>query len=145
MEGREESIDVLLDLLEQELTFTFSRSSGPGGQHANKASTRVELRFAVNESLILSDGQKQSILKGLGSRISDDGILILSAQDERSQLRNRDIAISRFRELVARALRPRKRRIPTKPPAGLNEKRLTEKKKTSNKKESRKKPEDKDL
>jgi ribosome-associated protein len=137
-----EKIDELLMLLEQELTFTFSRSSGPGGQHANKVNTRVELRFPVTDSQVLTEQQKDQLHDKLGHRISSDGLLILSAQDERSQSRNRQQVLARFRELITETLRRRKKRIPTKPPLVSDENRLTEKKKTSEKKQFRRKPDD---
>ncbi len=135
-----EKIEELLFLLEQELAFSFSRSSGPGGQHANKVNTRVELRFSVNGSEVLSGDQKAKIMKRLANRITSEGLLIVSAQDERSQLRNKQLAVARFRDLIAASLRPSKRRIPTAPPPGSEEKRLGEKRKTAEKKQSRKSP-----
>ena len=118
-----------LSIPEQELRFRFSRSGGPGGQHVNKAATKVELLFDVRNSPSLSDSQRKRIEKKYQNRISTDGILRIEVQDSRSQLQNRQIAIERFRKMLADALKTRRRRISTSPPQQAKEKRLKEKKK----------------
>lgn len=133
--------DQLFELLEDELVFTFTRSSGPGGQHSNKVSTRVELKFHVYDSAVLNPSQKDRISRKLKNRISKDGYLILVAQEERSQVRNKRLVIERFFELLSSALKPDKKRIPTRPSASAKIKRLDEKRKTSERKQARKKPE----
>lgn len=112
-----------------ELTFSFSPSGGPGGQHANKAATRVTLFFDVANSPSLSDSQRRRLLKRLESRLDQDGILQLNAQDTRSQHRNREIVLERFEDLLRETLQPRKRRRKTRPSRAAHERRLREKKK----------------
>lgn len=111
-----------------ELTFSFSPSGGPGGQHANKAATRVTLFYDVANSPSLTEAQRKRLLKRLDSRLDQDGILQLNAQDTRSQHRNREIVLERFEELLREALKPRKRRRKTRPSRAANERRLREKK-----------------
>lgn len=111
-----------------ELTFSFSPSGGPGGQHANKAATRVTLFYDIANSPSLTEAQRKRLLKRLNSRLDQDGILQLNAQDTRSQHRNREIVLERFEELLREALKPRKRRRKTRPSRAANERRLREKK-----------------
>ncbi len=94
-----------LSIPEEELVFTASRSSGPGGQHVNKVSTRMTLFFDVAHSPSLSDDQRRRILYRLGSRINRDGVLQVSSQDTRSQAANRQAAEDRFAELLRDALK----------------------------------------
>jgi ribosome-associated protein len=110
-----------------ELDFRFSRSSGPGGQHVQKTSTRVELLFDVANSPSLTERQRGQILDRLGGYIDSEGILHLVAQSERSQLRNREEVVARFQALMQRALKRRKRRKPTRPTAASQERRLRKK------------------
>ncbi len=133
--------DQLLEQLTRELIFTFSRSSGPGGQHVNKVNTRVELKFNIPESTILSQDQKEQILLKQKKRISKDGFLSLVSQEERSQYRNKQQVITKFIELIKDILTPDKKRIPTQPSTASNIRRLDEKRKKEKKKDSRKKPE----
>jgi ribosome-associated protein len=107
-----------------ELLFRFSRSSGPGGQHVNKADTRVELLFDVANSPSLTDDQRRLVMRRLPTRIDGKGVLHVVAQQTRSQQQNRDLAIERFKELLANALKPRKRRKKTKPSQEAKERRL---------------------
>jgi ribosome-associated protein len=125
--------------LDSELEFSFTRSSGPGGQNVNKVNSRVELRFDVMNSRELSDEQKGIIIKRLKSRINNDGILFLSAQDDRSQLKNKEIVILRFYEIINKALRVHKERVKTKPSKSSIENRLKEKRESSEKKNRRRK------
>jgi ribosome-associated protein len=111
-----------------ELSFSFSPSGGPGGQHANRSSTRVTLFFDVANSPSLNDEQRARVKKRLASRIDQDGILQLSSQDSRSQHRNRQDVIERFQQLLAQALKRRPKRRKTRPSAAANERRLREKK-----------------
>ena len=113
---------------EEELTFTASRSGGPGGQHVNKVSSRITLLWDLAASPSLSPEQKEIVHGRLRRRISDEGVLRLSVSDSRSQAANRKLAVERFVELLAEALRPRAPRRATRPTAGSREKRLTEKK-----------------
>ena len=122
------------EVLHQELKFKTSRSSGSGGQHVNKVETRVELRFDVAGSGILNEYQKALISRHLANRINKDGYLIISSEDSRSQLRNRQIAIFKFDQLITEALRPRKKRRGAGPLQANREKRLQEKRRRSEKK-----------
>jgi ribosome-associated protein len=117
-----------LSIPEDELRFTASRSSGPGGQHVNKASTRVTLRFDLINSPSLSPDHKQLLLERLPTRISKKGELRVVSQKTRSQAANREVALERFVELLQQALESRPERKPTKLPAVAKEKRLADKK-----------------
>lgn len=110
---------VLLPLSEIELRA--SRSSGPGGQHANTAETRVEAVFDVDASTALSEAQKRRVTAKVGP------VLRAVSQDERSQLRNRELAVDRLVARLAEALRVERRRVPTKPTRASKEQRLSEK------------------
>jgi ribosome-associated protein len=120
-----------------ELSFRFSRSSGPGGQHVQKSSTRVELLFDVPNSPSLTEKQRQKVQKRLARYIDSKGLLHLTSESERSQLRNREEVVARFQSLMRDALKRRKRRKPTKPTAASKEKRLKAKQKRSEKKKTR--------
>jgi ribosome-associated protein len=122
-----------------ELTFSASRSSGPGGQNVNKVSTRVELRFDVNGSGLLTAEEKSIILTVLAKRINSAGELILMAQIDRSQLKNKEKVTEKFYTLLTKALTPVKKRKPTRPSMAAKEQRLEEKQARSEKKERRKK------
>ena len=110
-----------------ELRFRFTRSSGPGGQHVNKAATQVELTFDVAGSPSLSEGQKQRIVSRLGAYVSKEGELRVTCQSSRSQKKNREEAVERFAALVARALHVPKARRRTRPSRGSVERRLAAK------------------
>jgi ribosome-associated protein len=121
-----------------ELHFSASRSSGPGGQNVNKVSTKVELRFHVASSLLLTDAEKELLSEKLAARISASGELILVSQSERSQLKNREKVTEKFYALIIKALTPRKRRKPTRPSLASKEERLETKRRNSEKKTRRK-------
>lgn len=127
--------------LEAECSFSASRSSGPGGQNVNKVNTRVELRFSVEHSQVLSDDEKNLLFKKLKNRINSEGELILASESERSQLRNRAKVTALFYELVEKALTPPKKRFKTKPTLASRIKRVESKKQHSEKKNMRKRPE----
>jgi ribosome-associated protein len=126
--------------LEDECVFNATRSSGPGGQHVNKVNTKIELRFDVNKSTRLSDEEKQTIITRLTQKISEDGTLIITAQDSRSQFKNKQTAIKKFYQLLEDALKKKRKRIPVKIPTVQKEKRLEEKKQRAEKKAMRKPP-----
>jgi ribosome-associated protein len=123
-------------LPDRELTWRFSRSSGPGGQHVNTTDTRVELMWSLNESAVLSDAQKRQLAHRLRSRLVGGTITVVSSQ-YRSQLRNREAARVRLEELIAKALVPPKTRRATKPSKGATQRRLDAKKRRSDLKQSR--------
>jgi ribosome-associated protein len=133
------SQDIINGLL-SELSFRASRSSGAGGQHVNKVSSRVELRFDVADSSWLTDAQKIRIQEKLASRITGQGELIVVSEKSRSQHQNKEDCIERFLELLNQALKPEKKRIPTRPSKASRFKRLEKKKQHSLKKDKRRKP-----
>src|SRR5512137_636631 len=107
-----------------EIAYRTTRSSGPGGQHVNKAETQVELLFDVAHSPSLTEAQRQRILGKLNNLIDQDGVLHLTAQSERSQLRNREIVTARFREVLAAALHEPKKRRATRPTLASKTRRI---------------------
>ncbi|HVP74861.1 MAG TPA: alternative ribosome rescue aminoacyl-tRNA hydrolase ArfB [Gaiellaceae bacterium] len=117
-----------------EIELRTSRSSGPGGQHAQKSETRVEAVFDVEASTALSAAQKKRVVAKAGP------VLRAVAQDERSQLRNRELAVERLVAALREALRVPRRRVPTKPTAASRERRLEEKKRRSETKKLRRPP-----
>lgn len=123
--------------LYQEVTFKTSRSGGAGGQHVNKVSSKVELTFDVNKSSLFSEEQKSIIFFKLASRIDNEGLLHLQCDETRSQLKNKEIVFERFLKLISTALKPVKKRKPSKPTKSSIKKRLDSKKKLSEKKDSR--------
>lgn len=123
-----------------ELHFSASRSSGPGGQHVNKVSTKMELRFHVASSALLSEEEKELIAEKLANRINAAGELVLVSQSERSQIQNKEKVTEKFYTLVVRALTPRKKRKVTKPSRASREERLEIKRQLSEKKERRRSP-----
>jgi ribosome-associated protein len=125
---------VVLPLAEIELRF--SRSSGPGGQHAQKSETRVEALFDVERSSALTDAQKRRVIARAGP------VLRAVAQDERSQLRNRELAVERLVDQLRAALRVERRRVPTKPTAASRERRLSDKRRKSETKRLRRPTDD---
>ena len=123
---------VVLPLADVELRF--SRSSGPGGQHANTSETRVEASLDVEATAALTDAQKRRVVAKAGP------VLRAVAQDERSQLRNREIAVERLVEQLRQALKVERRRVATKPTAASRERRLESKKRRSQTKKLRRPP-----
>jgi ribosome-associated protein len=117
-----------------EIELRFSRSSGPGGQHANRSETRVEALFDVEASAALSDAQKRRVLA------RTDPMIRAVAQDERSQWRNRELAIERVVEELREALRVPRTRVPTKPTAASRQKRIDDKRRRSELKRLRRAP-----
>jgi ribosome-associated protein len=123
-----------------ELTFKAVRSSGSGGQHVNKVSSKIELSFSVSESLIFDADQKERLLNKLQNRLTKQGVLILQCDESRSQHKNKALVIKRFLSLITEALRIQKKRKPTKVPKAAIRKRLKSKRNQSEKKANRKKP-----
>ncbi len=119
-----------------EVTVRASRSSGPGGQHANVTASRVEASFDVLASPTLGETQRRRLLSRLGPRV------VAVAQDERSQARNRELALARLGERLARGLAVPKRRRATRPTAASHERRLAAKRRATQRKRERRRPED---
>ena len=122
-----------------ELSFTTSRSGGPGGQHVNKVNTKVTLRFDIDNSEVLSDKEKSVLKEKLSNKVTNDNFLVISAESERSQLKNKEEAVKKFLDLLKQVFKVKKKRKATKPSKAAVEKRLTEKKKQSEKKQMRQK------
>jgi ribosome-associated protein len=120
-----------------ELGFTFSTSSGPGGQHVNKSETKVTLSFDVTGSPSLDEATRARLLQRLANRLDKAGVLQIHVQESRSQARNRETAVARFQQLLAMALKERKKRRPTRPSRAAQERRLAEKRRRSQLKEDR--------
>ncbi|APQ17244.1 alternative ribosome rescue aminoacyl-tRNA hydrolase ArfB [Maribacter hydrothermalis] len=123
-----------------ELQFKAIRSSGPGGQHANKVSSKVELSFHIESTDGLTERQKKRALLKLGNKLSKEGLLILQCDESRSQHKNKELVIKRFFKLLEKALVIPKIRKKSKPTRSSIEKRLKSKKIASLKKVNRGKP-----
>ena len=123
-----------------ELQFKAVRSSGAGGQNVNKVSSKVVLTFDLNQSQALSSEEKSLLEKKIASRLTSENLLILNCDEDRSQLKNKDIVTRRFLEIIANGLIVPKIRKATKVPKSVIKKRLSDKKNLSEIKEFRKKP-----
>lgn len=124
-----------------ELTFKAVRSSGAGGQNVNKVSSKVVLTFDLNISQALSEEEKELLVTKLKSKLTQENILILNCDEDRSQLKNKEIVTKRFLELITKSLVIPKKRKPTSVPKSVIEKRLKDKSTNSEIKQNRKKPE----
>lgn len=120
-----------------ELQYRASRAGGPGGQHVNTSSTRIELLWDIDNSRAVDDAQRERIRARLAARLDSEGMVRVVASDRRSQQQNRDAADERLASLVRHALHIPKKRKATKPTRAAKEKRLTQKKKHSDKKKQR--------
>ncbi|MBW3578205.1 MAG: aminoacyl-tRNA hydrolase [Actinobacteria bacterium] len=130
-----------ISIPERDIELRFARSGGPGGQHVNTSATKVELRFDLEETDALTDAQKQRVRERLGSRLTNDGVLVLHASEHRSQTRNRQAAVGRLRNLLRDALEVRTQRKPTRPSRSARERRLQHKRERSEVKRLRRPPE----
>jgi ribosome-associated protein len=135
MDGESIQVTRTVAIPVSEIELRFSRSSGPGGQHAQKTETRVEASFDVQGSSALTDAQKARVLGRAGA------ILRAVAQDERSQARNRELAVERVVAALREALKVERRRRPTQPTAAARERRLEQKRRRSAAKQLRRPPE----
>ena len=124
----------------KELKFKGIRSSGAGGQHVNKVSSKIELTFDILNSQNLSTNQKETLQNKLSNRINKESVLVLFCDESRSQHKNKDLAIKRFLEMISEALKRQKIRRPTKPSRSSVFRKAENKKKVSAKKTMRKKP-----
>jgi ribosome-associated protein len=132
IEGIRVAGDTVIPL--EEIQFRASRSSGPGGQHANVTASRIEAIFDVEASEALTEEQRELLRRKLGDRVT------AVSQDARSQARNRELALERLREKIAGGLRRPKPRRPTKPSRAAKERRLEEKRRRSQRKSQRRRP-----
>ncbi|MFO7824905.1 MAG: alternative ribosome rescue aminoacyl-tRNA hydrolase ArfB [Cyclobacterium sp.] len=123
--------------LNQELSFQAARSSGPGGQNVNKVNSKVILKFNVPESQLLEESEKALLMKKWAKKLDNEGNLTLQAQEKRSQVQNKAIAIRKFYEMLNAAFQKRKVRKATRPGKGAIEKRLKAKKIQGEKKKYR--------
>jgi ribosome-associated protein len=125
----------------KELKFKAIRSSGAGGQHVNKVSSKIELIFNLHNSDSLTSEEKELLLKKLKSKLTNDSVLLMQCDESRSQHKNKEIIIKRFIELIINGLKVPKKRKATKPSKSSIKKRLDKKKKHAYKKAFRRKPE----
>lgn len=123
-----------------ELEFITSRSGGPGGQHVNKVNTKVTLKFDIKHSDLLTEEQKKILMTRLASRITKEGVLIISSANRRSQLRNKEVVIRKLDTLLTKAFTFKKARKRTAPTKAAVQKRLREKRLHAEKKQRRQKP-----
>ena len=120
-----------LSIPRSELSFRYARSGGPGGQHVQRTESKVELLFDLAHSPSLSEEQRQRAMAQLHSRIDQAGVLHLSSQATRSQHENREAVVTRVQQILAAALRPRKKRRPTRPSKAARQRRLEDKRRRS--------------
>lgn len=136
----EENVLFITDTLsipETELSFRFSTSGGPGGQHANRSATRVTVLFDIANSPSLTEPDRRQLLERLQSRLDQRGVLSITVQETRSQYQNRAIALARLQNVLAEALQVLPERLETEPGPEAHERRLAEKRRRSQKKSER--------
>jgi len=120
-----------------EVTFTATTGGGPGGQHVNKVSTKVTLRWSVNFSPALSEEQRELLLRKLSTKLTKEGVLLISSHESRSQSENKELVVKRLEKLIAWAFTRAKPRKSTKPSKAAIQKRIDSKKRLSEKKKLR--------
>ena len=128
------------EIILKELNFKAVRSSGAGGQHVNKVSSKVELFFDLQNSKSVSFEEKELLFKNLKTKLTKDGVLLLQSDETRSQHKNKDLVIKRFLTIITNSLKVPKKRKATKPSKNSIQKRLDKKKKLAYKKAFRRKP-----
>ena len=129
---------------EHELRFRATPAAGPGGQHVNRSSTRVEVRWDIANSPSISDAQRELLLEKLGSRVDARGVVRVTADERRSQLRNREAAVERLNDLASKALEQPRPRKKTKPSRAAVEQRIADKKRRAGLKRERRRPDPED-
>ena len=130
-------IEGLPEDISRQTRFTFSRAGGPGGQHVNKVQTRVRGRLGIGSLTVLSEHQKDLLRRNLSTRVTGGDEVVVVVDQERSQARNREIALKRLTDLVVEATRERKPRIRTRTPRSVHERRLEHKRRRGRTKELR--------
>ena len=128
------------EILLSELKFKAVRSSGAGGQNVNKVSSKVVLSFDLFNSLGLNQEEKELLKTKISTKLTQENILILTSEEDRSQLKNKEVVVKKFLKVIENGLKIPKQRKETKIPRAVKEKRLQEKKSTASIKENRKKP-----
>ena len=131
-------ISSTLTIPDDDLRFKFSRSSGPGGQNVNKVSSKATLHFSVRHSLALPPGVRQRFIQKFGSRLTNEGDVVITSQESRDQPKNIDSCLEKLRLMVLEVLHPPKKRRATKPSKGSKIRRVEAKKRRSQVKEGRK-------
>jgi ribosome-associated protein len=126
-----------ISLIGAELVFTTSRSSGPGGQNVNKVNSKVTIKWNVADSFAITQDEKETLLQKLGGKLTVDNVLIVTAQDKRSQLENKEAAILKLERMINKAFEVKKKRKATKPTKSSVQKRIQSKKQHSEKKQRR--------
>ena len=124
--------------MKPELQFQTARSGGPGGQHANKVETKVQVRFNVDQSTLLTTLEREMLKARFANKLTQEGELIVAADSKRSQLQNKTLALKKLDRLLAKAFQKKKPRKPTQPTKASKKKRLKDKKIQGEKKELRK-------
>jgi ribosome-associated protein len=122
-----------------ELEITASRAGGPGGQHVNKTSTKITVRWNVKNTTVLTDEQKERVLQNLQSRLTEEGDLIIHNRESRSQQQNKEMALAQLAQMVRKALHVPKKRMKTRTPKAIKEARLQHKARRSEVKKMRSK------